>query len=157
MLQIVPMTGEHIDDVLMVEEACFSIPWTKKDFEREVYENKMAVYRVALLNNKVVGYAGMWHVVNEGHITNVAVLEQYRREKVGSKLIEEMIQIAEQREMIGLTLEVRIGNLAAQRLYTKYGFRPEGFRKKYYADTGEDAVIMWKYFPIYEGYETCGR
>lgn len=157
MLQIVPMTGEHIDDVLMVEEACFSIPWTKKDFEREIYENKMAVYRVALLNNKVVGYAGMWHVVNEGHITNVAVLEQYRREKVGSKLIEEMIQIAEQREMIGLTLEVRIGNLAAQRLYTKYGFRPEGFRKKYYADTGEDAVIMWKYFPIYEGYETCGR
>lgn len=157
MLEIVPMTGEHIDDVLMVEEACFSIPWTKKDFEREIYENKMAVYRVALLDNQVIGYAGMWHVVNEGHITNVAVLEEHRREKAGSRLIEEMIQIAEQREMIGITLEVRISNLAAQRLYTKYGFRPEGFRKKYYADTGEDAVIMWKYFPVYENYETHTR
>ncbi len=64
-----------------------------------------------------------------------------------------MIAIAEQKEMIGMTLEVRISNIAAQKLYTKYGFRPEGFRKNYYQDTKEDAIIMWKYFPIYENYE----
>lgn len=148
-----PMTGEHIDDVLAVEEACFSIPWTKKDFEKEIYENKLAIYKVALLENRVVGYAGMWHVVNEGHITNVAVLEDCRKKKIGSALMEQMIETAEQKQMIGITLEVRISNLAAQKLYIKYGFRPEGFRKKYYVDTKEDAVIMWKYFPVYEDYE----
>ena len=80
MLEILPMTEEHIEQVLQVEEACFSIPWTREDFQREMKENKMAIYRIAVLDDKIVGYAGMWHVVTEGHITNVAVLEQYRRE-----------------------------------------------------------------------------
>ncbi len=153
MLEILPMTAEHIEDVLQVEQACFTLPWTKEDFEREMKENKLAIYRIAVLNGKVVGYAGMWHVVTEGHITNIAVLEQYRRQGIAKALMEEIIHIAEQQEMIGITLEVRISNLAAQKLYTSYGFRPEGFRKKYYLDTKEDAVIMWKYFPNYENYE----
>lgn len=153
MLNIIPMTGEHITDIVEIEETCFSIPWSKKDFEREIYENKMAVYRVAVLDGIIVGYVGMWHVVNEGHITNVAVLPDYRRQGIGDALIAEMISIAVEKEMIGITLEVRMGNTAAQKLYTKYGFRPEGFRKNYYADTHEDAIIMWKYFPNYEGYD----
>ncbi|HIT86262.1 MAG TPA: ribosomal protein S18-alanine N-acetyltransferase [Candidatus Coprocola pullicola] len=150
MLEILPMTEEHIEQVLQVEEACFSIPWTREDFQREMKENKMAIYRIAVLDDKIVGYAGMWHVVTEGHITNVAVLEQYRRRGVAKALMEEIINIAQQKQMIGITLEVRISNIAAQKLYTKYGFRPEGFRKNYYQDTKEDAVIMWKYFPIFE-------
>ena len=116
-------------------------------------QNQFAIYRIAVLDGKIVGYAGMWHIVTEGHITNVAVLPEYRRQGIGNALIEEMIVIAEQKEMIGITLEVRIGNVAAQKLYTKYGFRPEGFRKNYYQDTKEDAVIMWKYFPNYENYQ----
>ena len=150
MLEILPMTEEHIEQVLQVEEACFSIPWTREDFQREMRENKMAIYRIAMLDDKIVGYAGMWHVVTEGHITNVAVLEQYRRRGVAKALMEEVINIAQQKQMIGITLEVRISNIAAQKLYTKYGFRPEGFRKNYYQDTKEDAVIMWKYFPIFQ-------
>ncbi len=154
MLEIVPMLQQHLDGVLRVEEACFSIPWTRKDFERELNENKLAIYRIALLDGEVVGYAGLWHVVTEGHITNVAVLQEHRRKGIADALMQEMIKIAQEKEMIGITLEVRISNLGAQRLYTKYGFRPEGFRKGYYADTKEDAIIMWKYFPIYEGYDS---
>ena len=146
MLEILPMTKEHIEQVLRVEEACFSIPWTREDFQREMTENKLAIYRIAVLDGNVVGYAGMWHVVTEGHITNVAVLEEYRKKGVADALMREMIDIAKQKQMIGITLEVRVGNLPAQKLYTKHGFRPEGFRKNYYQDTKEDAVIMWKYF-----------
>ena len=113
----------------------------------------MAVYFVAVdEKNNAVGYAGMWHVVNEGHITNVAVLEQYRREGIGDMLMEALEKKALELEMIGITLEVRISNYGAQKLYTKHGYKPEGFRKKYYTDTNEDAVIMWKYFPNYENY-----
>lgn len=153
MLEILPMTKEHIEAVVYIEENCFAIPWTKADFEREITQNQFAIYRVAVLDGKIVGYAGMWHVVTEGHITNVAVLQEYRGKGIGNALIEEMIAIAEHKEMIGMTLEVRISNIIAQKLYTKYGFRPEGFRKNYYQDTKEDAIIMWKYFPTYENYE----
>lgn len=153
MLEILPMTQQHIDQVLKIEESCFTIPWSRQAFEREMNENKFAIYRIAVLDGEIVGYAGMWHVVTEGHITNVAVLEQYRRKGIAEALMKEMIAVAEQKEMIGMTLEVRISNIAAQKLYIKFGFRPEGFRKHYYEDTKEDAIIMWKYFPIYENYK----
>ena len=93
MIQIVPMTEEHIDGVLAVEEATFSIPWSRVDFEKEVRENRMAIYYVAVLDGKVVGYAGMWHVITEGHITNVAVLEETRGKGVGAMLMEKLIAI----------------------------------------------------------------
>ncbi len=153
MIKVVPMQEEHIEGVLAVEEASFSIPWSRKDFEREIKENKMAIYFVAMDEDKIVGYAGMWHVVTEGHITNVAVLYEYRRQGIGELLMQNLELMAKEREMIGITLEVRINNEPAQRLYHKYGFRPEGIRKNYYADTHEDAVIMWKYYPVFEGYE----
>ena len=78
MIEIMPMTANDIDGVLKVEESCFAIAWTRADFEREMNENKLAVYFVAKDGEKIVGYAGMWHVVTEGQITNVAVLEEYR-------------------------------------------------------------------------------
>ncbi len=153
MIEIVPMTMAHLEDVLKVEETCFAIAWTRADFERELTANAMAIYRVALVDGVVAGYAGMWHVVTEGQITNVAVLPQYRGQGVGAALMEEMIAVAKEKEMIGITLEVKISNLTAQRLYARFGFRPEGFRKNYYQDTHEDAVIMWLYFEQYEGYD----
>ena len=153
MFEIIPMTVEHIDGVLAVEEATFSIPWTRKDFEREMTENNLAIYYVAVANGKIVGYAGMWHVITEGHITNVAVLEDYRKQGIGDALMEQLEQVAMEKEMIGITLEVRISNAPAQHLYHKPGYRAEGLRKNYYPDTPEDAVIMWKYTPFYEGQE----
>jgi ribosomal-protein-alanine N-acetyltransferase len=144
-IQVIPMTLEHVDAVYAAELECFSIPWPRSAFVDELTKNEYAIYFVALLDGTVAGYAGMWHVVNEGHITNIAVLPEFRRFGLGDALIEALVKAAEAREMIGITLEVRIGNLAAQRLYTKWGFKPEGFRKNYYADTKEDAIIMWKY------------
>jgi len=146
MITITDMTLAHLDTVYEIETNAFSIPWSKNELRKEITQNKHAVYKVALIEDKIVGYAGLWHVVNEGHITNIAVDTDFRQMGVGSKLIEALIAFAQEKEMIGLTLEVRIGNTAAQKLYTKYRFKPEGIRKRYYADTGEDAVIMWLYF-----------
>ena len=153
MFEIIPMTVEHIDGVLAVEEATFSIPWTRKDFEREMTENNLAIYYVAVADGKIVGYAGMWHVITEGHITNVAVLEDYRKQGIGDALMAQLEQVAMEKEMIGITLEVRISNAPAQHLYHKHGYRAEGLRNNYYPDTHDDAVIMWKYTPLYEGQE----
>ncbi|MBQ8733287.1 MAG: ribosomal protein S18-alanine N-acetyltransferase, partial [Anaerotignum sp.] len=121
MIEIIPMTEEHIDGVVALEEATFSIPWTRADFEREVKENSMAIYYVAVMDGKIIGYAGMWHVITEGHITNVGVLEEVRGKGVGSMLMEKLIEVALEKEMDGITLEVRMGNAPAQALYHKYG------------------------------------
>ena len=144
MIEIQTMREKHIDQVYQIELDSFSIPWTRGDFVNEL-KNKITIYIVAMEGQEVIGYAGMWHVVNEGHIVNVAVKEERRCQGVGSRLIEKFVEIAREKEMMGLTLEVRMSNAAGQRLYHKYGFKAEGIRRRYYADTGEDAVIMWKY------------
>ncbi len=139
------MTTEHIKDVHKIEEDCFSIPWSEKSFYDELTKNKMAIYIVAKENNEIIGYGGMWHVINEGHITNIAVKNEYRRKGIGSKIIDELINIAKEKEMIGITLEVRTSNNIAQNLYKKKGFIIEGIRKEYYDDNKEDAILMWKH------------
>jgi len=146
MIHITDMTLAHLDRVYDIEKDSFTIPWSKSMIRKEITDNKHAIYKVALYENEIVGYAGMWHVVNEGQITNIAVGEGFRRMGIGARLMESLIAEAQEKEMIGLTLEVRVGNIAAQKLYFKYGFKAEGLRKRYYADTGEDAVIMWRYF-----------
>jgi ribosomal-protein-alanine N-acetyltransferase len=146
MIEIIPMTKEHINEVSELEAICFYTAWSKEDFIKEITENKLAIYYVAILNGTVIGYCGMWHIVDEGHITNIAVLPENRRTGVGTKLVQKLIDSAIEQGIVGLTLEVRIGNLSAQKLYTRFGFKPEGIRKRYYSDTGEDAVIMWKHF-----------
>ena len=145
-VEITGMDISHLDEVFEIEKYCFVSPWSKDSLRKEIEENERAAYIVAKHDGRVVGYAGMWHVVNEGHITNVAVGAEHRRRGVGGMLVARLIEIARARGMLGITLEVRISNLHAQRLYSKFGFIPEGFRKEYYDDTHEDAVIMWKYF-----------
>jgi len=145
MFKIVPLQEQHIDDVYTIELESFTIPWSRKSLEKDALENKMSIYLVALEGEKVVGYAGMWHVVTEGHITNIAVDVNYRKKGIGDMLLTELVKIAINKEMIGITLEVRISNIAAQKLYFKHQFKVEGFRKNYYSDTKEDAIIMWKY------------
>lgn len=144
MIQILKMTKEHIKDVHKIEEDSFSIPWSEKAFYDELTKNKMAIYIVAKKDNEIIGYGGMWHVINEGHITNVAVKKEYRGKGVGSKIIRAFIDIAKEKEMIGITLEVRVSNDIAKNLYKKNGFIMEGIRKEYYEDNKEDAIIMWK-------------
>jgi ribosomal-protein-alanine N-acetyltransferase len=146
MIEVIPMELSHLDAVYEIECNTFAIPWVRADFEQELRENKLAIYFVAKDSNVVTGYCGMWHVVTEGHITNVAVAEEHRGRGIGDMLINALESEARAREMIGLTLEVRIGNEKAMRLYSKHGFKIEGLRKNYYADTKEDAAIMWKYF-----------
>jgi ribosomal-protein-alanine N-acetyltransferase len=152
MIEILPMKHAHISQVYSIEFNTFSIPWTRADFENEL-RNKLAIYFVAIEAKEVLGYAGMWHVINEGHIVNVAVKEEKRRQGVGTLLIQKLIDIAKKKCMYGLTLEVRVSNTAGQRLYHKFGFSAEGIRKRYYSDTGEDAIIMWKYLNC----DACGH
>lgn len=148
-IRIEPLQITHLEAIYGIETRSFAVPWSMNELRRDFTTNKHAFYLVALDGDKedqVAGYAGLWHIVNEGHINNIAVDEPYRGHGVGSKLMEGLIALAQQKEMIGLTLEVRMGNRAAMGLYSKYGFKMEGIRKNYYAETKEDAVIMWKYF-----------
>jgi ribosomal-protein-alanine N-acetyltransferase len=143
-IEISRMGIEDIDDVMVVEKLSFTIPWSKNALIEEVTKNTFAKYIIAKVNARVVGYAGMWKVCDEGHITNIAVHPEYRRQGIGNKLVENLILIAEEEGISRMTLEVRRGNCAAQNMYKKHGFVEEGFRKAYYADNGEDAIIMWK-------------
>ncbi len=143
-IEIVDMCLEHIDDIMVVEHLSFKIPWSKDAFVQEITANKFARYFTARVNGMVAGYAGLWKVYDEGHITNIAVHPEYRGIGVGSLLLEKMLQMAKDDDVTSMTLEVRKSNVVAQNLYSKYGFLVEGSRKAYYADTGEDAIIMWK-------------
>lgn len=146
MITVQPMSPAHVDDVHAIEERSFLTPWSKESIKEDLW-NPRAIYFVAVDEEagRIAGYAGMWHVINEGHINNIAVDEPYRRRGVASLLMDAFIEAARKKEMIGLTLEVRLGNRPAMGLYHKYGFKSEGIRKNYYTDTNEDAVIMWKY------------
>ncbi len=143
--EIKKMKADHIDGVMVVENLSFKIPWSRQAFVDEITTNDMAIYFVALCNEQVIGYGGMWKIFDEGHITNIAVHPEFRRCGAASDIIEKMLETSEEKGVKSLTLEVRKSNAAAQSLYSKYGFKPEGIRKGYYSDTGEDALIMWKH------------
>lgn len=136
------MTKDDIDDVYKVEEDCFVDPWSKEAIRQEL-KNNLARYIVAEIDGKVVGYVGVWFVLDEGHITNVAVHSDYRGKKIGDKLIKELVELCKENNMSAITLEVRVSNIVAQNLYKKYGFKIGGIRKEYYSDNKEDAMIMW--------------
>lgn len=143
-VNIVAATPNHIDDIMVVENLSFKIPWSRQSITEEIVSNKLAVYLSAKVDDRIVGYAGIWCVCGEGHITNIAVHPDYRGNGIGSLLLEGLIDIARKEQILSMTLEVRKSNLVAQALYRKYGFKDSGFRKAYYSDNGEDALIMWK-------------
>lgn len=142
-IKIVKTEASHINDIITIEKLSFTIPWTKNAFIRELKNNEFAIYLSADIGNKVIGYAGMWKIFDEGHITNIAVHPEFRNIGVGSMLLEGLIDTSRREGITKMTLEVRKSNKVAQSLYTKYGFKAAGIRKEYYADNGEDAVIMW--------------
>ncbi|HLS60026.1 MAG TPA: ribosomal protein S18-alanine N-acetyltransferase [Virgibacillus sp.] len=132
-----------IDEVMEVEKASFTEPWPKEIFAQEVLKNDYAYYFIAQLNNKVIGYAGMWVVIDDAQITNIAIIPQYRGLKIGEKLFEYVCQQAMKMSVKRLSLEVRVSNVIAQGMYRKFGFVPGGIRKNYYTDNQEDAIVMW--------------
>lgn len=143
-MQIEPMTAAHLADILEVERGSFSHPWTEAMFLEEL-AGKFSVYRVAIENGRAVGYMGMWILADEGHITNIAVSLEFRRRGVASALLDSFIQLAADRSLQFMTLEVRASNAGAIALYKKKGFELVGRRKNYY-DNAEDALLMTKYF-----------
>ena len=139
------MEPKHIAGVCVVETLSFAVPWTERMFHDEL-RNPLSRY-VVLLDRQnpgtVIAYAGYWKILDEGHITNVAVHPDWRGRKAAAYLMQQMMQLAATEGLTSMTLEVRRSNLAAQGLYTKLGFAVEGVRPNYYEDNGEDALIMW--------------
>ncbi|OWA34390.1 ribosomal-protein-alanine N-acetyltransferase [Saccharibacillus sp. O16] len=137
------MRLEDIPDVMVIEHESFSLPWTEQAFKSEMTLNHFARYLMMDVNGTPAGYAGMWTVVDEAHITNIAVRTAYRGRKLGERLLSELLDQAQALGLERATLEVRVSNRVARNLYTKMGFREVGIRKGYYSDNNEDAVIMW--------------
>lgn len=137
------MGVEDLDQVIEVEKLSFTNPWSRNSFFLELTTNELATYIVAKVDGRVVGYAGMWLVVGEAHVTNVAVHPGFRKKGIGELLMRSLMTIARESGAKMMTLEVRKSNYIAQNLYTKLGFEPIGIRRGYYTDNNEDAVIMW--------------
>lgn len=143
MIDIQDLNKQHIEQIMEIEKSCFSVPWSKQSFIEEL-SNPLAKYLVALEGDEVIGYIGMWFIVDEVHITNIAVKPTKRRRGIGDLILREAIGWAEEQQCVAMTLEVRESNLAAIHLYEKYDFKKAARRKNYYANPTEDAVIMWK-------------
>ena len=145
-IRIVPMNADHLEDLERLERICFSRPWSKRMLGEEL-ENQCAAFLVAEdESGKVLGYAGLLVMMDEGYITNVAVFPEYRRLGVAAKIIEVYMNFAKANQLAFLTLEVRPSNAAAIALYQRFGFEEVGRRKNYYDLPKEDALILTRYF-----------
>lgn len=140
---VCPFEEKYIDPILYIENASFNDPWSRDSMEKEL-SNSFARYVVVKKQDLVIGYGGMWLILDEGHITNIAVHPDYRDIGIGSEIVKSLIGICKKEKIISMTLEVRKSNAAALNLYSKFGFVAEGIRKGYYGDNKEDAIIMWK-------------
>jgi len=132
-------------DIFEIEKLCFPDPWSKDSIRYELEENEKAFYLVAEHSGKVVGYMGLWWILDEGHITNVAVRPGYRNRKIAEGIIRVMLEHTIGAGILHHTLEVRRDNQPAINLYEKFGFQVDGVRKGYYQFDGEDALIMWRH------------
>ena len=142
-LSIRPMTLEDIQGIYDLEVKCFKVPWTKEAFKNEVEKNKLAHYYVLSVDNKVIGYGGVWHIMDEGHITNIAIDPSYRNKGYGKFLMKSIMEESRKIGIDYMTLEVRVTNTSAIKLYEALGFKTSGIRPNYYTDNQEDAKIMW--------------
>lgn len=141
-LQVVRMALADLPQVLEIEHLSYPTPWSRRAFVSELTENAYAHYLAAKSGSRLLGYVGMWLVLDEAHITNVAVHPASRHQGVGRLLMETAIHLTEEHGCRTTTLEVRRTNQVAQSLYRSLGFQVTGVRKGYYTDNGEDALIM---------------
>lgn len=137
------MSEKDIDQIVRIENEAFTIPWSRESFENELRKNRFANYTVLEDEEGVFGYCGLWIIIDEAHITNIALLPKYRGKKLGEALLRKVMDIAREKGAKTMTLEVRVTNDIAQSLYRKLGFQNGGIRKNYYTDNQEDALVMW--------------
>jgi ribosomal-protein-alanine N-acetyltransferase len=136
------MRVEDLAAVHAIERASFDSPWPADAYRSELETNRLAQYLVVQAGDVIVAYAGMWLMVDEAHIITFAVHPLWRRQRIGERLLLALLDLALDAGAHEATLEVRLSNLGARRLYEKFGFRPVGLRPRYYSDNGEDALIM---------------
>ena len=137
------MTADDIDAILSIEESCYgSHHWSYEAFLNELF-NQIATYRCIVKDNIPLGYMGIWKIVNEAHVTNLSVHPDFQNKKLAHKLLLDSIDECYENKIKFITLEVRASNQKAIHLYEKFGFHSLGYRKKYYQDNNEDALIMW--------------
>ena len=145
-VRIVPMNADHLDEVAELERICFSTPWSRNMLAEEL-DNMLSAFLVALDDrDRVVGYAGVQVILDEGYITNIAVRPECRRQGIAAKLLQVFMDFAKANQLSFLTLEVRASNYDAIALYGSRGFRSMGRRKNYYEHPREDALIMTREF-----------
>lgn len=137
------MEERDLDDIVTLENRCFTVPWSREAFYNELHHNKFACYIVLEQADQIIGYCGAWLVIDEAHITNIAVLPEFRGQKLGEALLNKMIERSREKGIERMTLEVRESNTVAQSLYRKLGFQNGAIRKNYYSDNQEDAIVMW--------------
>ena len=142
-VRITPMRRRHLRGVLRIEQQVYPRPWTFGLFLGEISQRASRVYLVARVGSEVVGYAGMFRAVDDGHITTIAVDPAWQRRGIATRMLLALARAAVDRGCRNLTLEVRMSNSGAQALYQRFGFVPAGVRKGYYPETGEDALVMW--------------
>ncbi|KFZ42577.1 ribosomal protein S18-alanine N-acetyltransferase [Anoxybacillus sp. ST70] len=137
------MTLQDLDRIVEIEQLSFTLPWSRSSFYQELTNNRYARYIVMEHDGQIIGYCGMWLVMDEAHITNIAVLPEFRGKKLGEALMKQAMALAREEGAQTMTLEVRVSNTVAQSLYRKLGFLNGGIRKRYYSDNQEDALVMW--------------
>ncbi|OEH85256.1 ribosomal-protein-alanine N-acetyltransferase [Desulfuribacillus stibiiarsenatis] len=141
------MTFADIPYVFDIESTVFSLPWSEAAFYNELTDNQLAKYYVLeakdTKSSTIIGYIGIWLILEEAHITTIAVKPEYQGQGLGCLLLETIMKECKAMGVQRMTLEVRVSNQAARKMYIKYGFVENGIRKKYYSDNGEDAIIMW--------------
>lgn len=142
-INVRPMKSNDIHGVFLVDQQCFEHNWTIESYESEV-NNMLANYIVAEINGEIIGFGGFWAVIDEAQITNIGVLENYRRCGVAQNLLNEMVNLAFIKGCLSMTLEVRVDNKPAIALYEANGFEKAGVRSNYY-DNKIDGIIMWRY------------
>lgn len=142
-IRIEPMRRRHLRGVLRIEQEVNPRPWSLSLFLSELRYRESRAYVVARSGLDIVGYAGLMIVAGDGHITNVGVSETHRRDGIATRMLLVLARRALAEGVEALTLEVRMSNKGAQELYRRFGFAPAGVRKNYYADSNEDALIMW--------------
>jgi len=137
------MRRRHLRGVMAIERQVYPRPWSPNLFLSEMSESRNRCYLVARLDREVVGYGGLICYGEEAHVTNVAVDPLQHRRRIGSRILNDLIEAALDMGADAVSLEVRVTNWGAQRLYGRFGFRPVGVRKNYYQEVNEDALIMW--------------
>ena len=142
-LEITPMRRRHLPAVLRIEGKVYPRPWSAGLFLSELAQKNSRAYFVARNQGRVVGYAGVMILGDEGHVTNIAVDPGYHRHRIGMRLMLALVDASRDRRVRSMTLEVRRANAGAQAMYKKFGFETVGVRRGYYVETGEDAYIMW--------------